>query len=115
MSYYKTGKGKPEEKFDLGYVVWGDANTAYGHTTHEPHHDAMPLLTAGIIVKNDAEGVTVAMDFSAEGAFRDYRFIPRVNVREVRILKKGVVARAPQWVMFPESPTQKKGRKRAKG
>lgn len=113
MSYYKVGKERPTEKFDLGYVVWGDANTAMGHTTHEPHHDVLPLLTAGLIVKNDAEGVTVAMDFSAEGTFRDYRFIPRVNIREVRVVERGVCARSPQFVVFPEPPKPKKVRKRA--
>lgn len=114
---YKLSDSKPEERFDIGYVIWGDANSSSGTAQHVPSHEAIPLLSAGVIVKDDAEGVTVAMDFSAEGAFREIRFIPRVNVTRVCVLKKDAVSRSPQWAKFPE-PLQLtkplKGRKKGK-
>lgn len=105
----KTNTKPTEESFDLGYVVWEDANSLVdGRTAHDPHHAAMPLVSSGFIVKSDDTGVTVAMDFSCEGAFREIRFIPRANVKEVRVLQKDAVRRSPQYVVFPE---RKKGKR----
>lgn len=111
---YKRTTSKPEESFDLGYVLWDDAQGQSGGATHEPPHAPIPLMTAGIIVKSDDSGVTLAMDFSAEGSFRDTRFIPRVNIRPggVKILQKGAIRRSPQWAMFPSpAKPRKKGKK----
>jgi hypothetical protein len=111
VSYTRT-TSKPEERFDIGYVLWEDANGRVdGASVHEPHHAALPLLSAGVIVKNDEKGVTLSMDFSCEGSFREIRFIPRVNVVEVKVLKRGAVARSPQYAVFPKVTPQKKGKR----
>lgn len=107
---YKRATSKLEESFDVGYVLWDDAQGHSGGATHEPIHAPVPLLTAGIIVKSDKSGVTLAMDFSAEGSFRDIRFIPKVNVRDVKVLQKATVRRSPQYAVLP-TPTKKGKRK----
>lgn len=115
MSYTRSHT-KPHESFDIGYVLWEDANSMSGGATHTPTHTSIPLLTAGVITQNDAAGVTVCMDFSAEGSFREVRFIPRVNVKDVRVLMKNAVSRAPQWASFPEpqQPPTKRTKRRKK-
>lgn len=97
----KTNTKPTEESFDLGYVVWEDANSLMGTTAHEPHHHAVPIVTAGLIAQNDDKGVTVAMDFGSDGGFREVRFIPRANVKEVRVVQKRTVARRQSYVVFP--------------
>ena len=98
---------KLEERYGVGYVVWEDANGDTS-TQHEVRHAPVPLLTAGLIVKSDQRGVTVAQDFAADGGFRDVKFIPRANVLEEKVLKAGVVSRSPQVVTLPAPPERKK-------
>lgn len=102
-------KARGQESFDLGYVVWEDANSDT-RTLHEVSHAPMPLMSAGIIVRSDETGVTLVQDFSSEGTLREVKFIPRVNIRQETVAIPNVVARAPQWAMFP-APPKKRGRR----
>lgn len=102
------------ESFGVGYVVWCDANGNYSNQTdHEPRHRGVTLLSAGVIVKSDKAGITLAQDFSEDGAFRDTKFIPRVNILHMEVLKKEAVRRSPQWAMMPAAQ-KKRGKKRGK-
>jgi hypothetical protein len=104
-----------KERFDVGYVLWADAMMDRKQT-HVPEHRAYTMLTAGILVKNDKKGVTVAQDMSEEGSLREVMFIPRQNVQYVKILERNVAERAPQMVALgPPAKTKARSKKTKRG
>ena len=69
-------------------VQWDDAHASSGiHTLDEVEefHKAKPTFTVGFLVKNDASGVTVAMDCweQEDEGCHTVTFIPRWMIRSI--------------------------------
>lgn len=70
-------------------VVWDDAHgDALGDLTEEEtrrdFHKPAPYVTFGLLVVDDAEGVTLACDHSAaDKTYRGRNFIPRAMIKEI--------------------------------
>ena len=68
---------------------WLDAhattNTPY--ELHEIPHKAQEITTYGLLLRDDAEGVTVANEYCGAGIYRGTTFVLRNNVIEVKPVK----------------------------
>ena len=84
---------KPMDK-SLVKVVWHDAHAAQGsamYAEHEIPHKALVVTTIGWLLRQDAEGVSVANEYCEDATFRGYTFIPSGMIQTV-----GAVLRAPR-------------------
>lgn len=74
-------------------VSWNDAHSpsagdSYTKTSVGEVHGSLPVLTSGWLLREDAEGITVAAEWYVEEAtFRGLTHIPAGMVREVLRLK----------------------------
>lgn len=93
-------EGQPKLDGRIVACSWKDAHfntdeVDAGDTTHRP----WIYVTAGILVKSDALGVTVAQDVGEDGKFRGRTFVPREMVID-------------EWDLGPVKPKVKR-KKRA--
>jgi len=74
-------------KLPLVAVRWDDAHgdavkqidAENVHQFHKPH----PIITFGLLIKDDEKGVTLLMEDTGDGDYRGPTFILRVNVQEM--------------------------------
>lgn len=72
----------------LVVVDWSDASYQRGECSVEEFVPRVVLCTAGHLVREDADTISVALDcYDAEGTWRHIQHIPKVNVLRVRRLK----------------------------
>jgi hypothetical protein len=93
--------GQPKLDGKIVAVSWNDAHfntdeVDAADTTHRP----WVYVTAGILVKSDAAGVTVAQDEGEDGKYRSRTFVPRAMIIE-------------EWEIGPVKPKRKRKRKEA--
>lgn len=76
-------KSKP--KRTVMYVEWFDASYQRGEFTEDELVSRVVLLSAGILVREDKETVSIALDqYEAGGTWRYIEHIPRVNILRIR-------------------------------
>jgi hypothetical protein len=95
--------GEPKLDGKIVCVSWNDAHfntdeVDAGDTTHRP----WVYVTAGILVKSDDAGVTIAQDEGEDGKFRGRTFVPRAMI--IR-----------EWEVGPVKPKQKRKRRHEQG
>ena len=67
-------------------VVWNDAHAALGssmYAEHEIPHKALMVSTIGWLLRQDAEGVSIANEYCEDATFRGYTFIPTGMIKSV--------------------------------
>ena len=74
-------------KFHLAAVIWEDANHSLEEYTPEEvardFHKPARETNYGLLIKDDAVGVTLACEEGADGNFRHTFFIPRAMIKDV--------------------------------
>ena len=78
-------------------VHWDDA---HGNTDTfndiDLDHKPWRFTTIGFLIKDDAKGISLAMDVTEDGVYRDHRFIPRQMIASMEIIKQGRTPRKPK-------------------
>lgn len=72
----------------FGHVLWDDANSPDAHTTYTADdiggvHGSMPILTSGWILKEDADGITVASEYCGANTYRGLTHVRPKMIIEV--------------------------------
>ena len=76
------------EKRTLALVEWFDASYQRGECTRDELVPTVVLESAGLLVREDAETISLALDkYPADGTWRYIEHIPKVNVRRIRRVK----------------------------
>jgi len=82
-------------KFHVGMIVWTDAVSFGGergqYDAHATPHHSLLMFSAGLILKSDKTGVSIAREISADADLRGVMFIPRGMVQKEIVYKKNVV------------------------
>ena len=68
-------------------VRWKDAHATAGTTAYELHelpHKASEILSYGLLLRDDADGISIASEDAGAGMFRGITFVPRALVVEVK-------------------------------
>jgi hypothetical protein len=69
----------------LAHVRWFDASFQRGEVTDDELVPRVEFETAGLLVREDAATISVALDWDESGRqWRYVQHIPKVNVRSVR-------------------------------
>lgn len=79
--------------FPFAAIRWQDAHCMSGTSEvalHEIHHGPAHYTRFGYILRQDAEGVTIASEASDESTYRNVDFIPAKMIVEVQVLKLSV-------------------------
>jgi len=74
----------------------GTATTTY--ELHELPHRAIEITTYGLLLRDDADGISIACEDCGDGCYRGVTFVPRVLVREVKPVKRPRKPKAPHVV-----------------
>ena len=76
--------------FSLVKVVWRDAHgSATGaYSLHEIPHEAIEVMSYGLLLKTDAVGVSIASERCGDDTYRGYTFIPTGMVVSVTPMKR---------------------------
>jgi len=72
-------------------LIWMDAHSpAYETevTSEEVEHKPMPIVTFGILLKDDTSGVSVASEQTGPDTYRGHTFVPRGMVTSVTVIRK---------------------------
>ena len=70
-------------------VIWDDAHGDLNETDDsEIEHDPVPIVSYGLLVKDDEKGITLFSEQTGESSYRGRGFIPRGMVRDVIQLRK---------------------------
>lgn len=69
---------------------WMDAHGTATNTyeLHELPHKALEIVTYGLLLRDDAEGVSIASEDCGGGCFRGVTFVPRSLVLAVKPIRK---------------------------
>jgi hypothetical protein len=70
---------------------WMDAHATAGTTAYELHelpHKASEITTYGLLLRDDAEGVSIATEDCGAGMYRGITFVPRALVVEAKPIKR---------------------------
>lgn len=68
-------------KYELWAVKWDDAHYQGGEFDRsEIIHRPWIYISTGILVLNDATGITLAMDIGEDGRFRGTNFVPKLMI-----------------------------------
>lgn len=89
---------------DLVKVTWLDAHGSAANVAYEIDeipHAAIKVVTYGILLKDDAIGVSIANEVCDTSVFRGYSFVPRVLVVKMEPVKK---PRKPKSESTPNDP-----------
>ncbi len=62
----------------------GTATSAY--SLHEIPHEAIEIVTYGLLLRSDDKGVTVASEECKDGTYRGCTFVPKELILELRNL-----------------------------
>ena len=94
-----ASSGEPKLDGRIVAVSWNDAHyntdeVEASETVHRP----WVYVTAGILVKSDEAGVTIAQDQGEDGKYRSRTFVPRAMVIQ-------------EWDVGPVRPKEKRKRK----
>jgi len=76
---------------DLVKVTWLDAHGSAANVAYEIDeipHVAIKVVSYGILLKDDAVGVSIASEVCDTSVFRGYSFVPRVLVVKMEPVKK---------------------------
>jgi hypothetical protein len=74
----------------LVWVRWLDAHATAGTTAYERHelpHRACEIITYGLLLRDDGDGISVAAEEAGGGLYRGVTFIPRALVLECKPVK----------------------------
>jgi hypothetical protein len=72
----------------LAYVRWFDASYQRGECTRDELVPRIEIESAGLLVREDGESVSLALDhYQADGTWRYIAHIPKVNILEIRRLR----------------------------
>jgi hypothetical protein len=72
----------------IAYVEWFDASYQRGECTDDELNPRVYLQSAGLLVREDAETVSLALDrYTPDETWRYIEHIPRVNISRFRKLK----------------------------
>jgi hypothetical protein len=93
--------GEPKLDGKIVAVSWNDAhfNTDEADASDTVHRPWV-YVTAGILVKSDETGVTIAQDEGEDGKYRGRTFVPRAMIIQ-------------EWEIGPVKPKRKRRRKQA--
>lgn len=75
---------------DEARVVWLDAHGVSGtdaFAIHEIPHAAIEITTRGVILRQDAAGITIAGESCADGTYRALTFVPAGMLVRVEFLE----------------------------
>lgn len=68
-----------------------DAHATAGTTAYELHelpHKASEITSYGLLLRDDADGVSIASEDAGAGMFRGITFVPRALVVELKPVKR---------------------------
>ena len=72
----------------LLWVRWFDASYQRGECTETELVTKVELESAGLLVREDEESVSIALDsYSNDGTWRYIEHIPKVNIRRMKRVK----------------------------
>lgn len=77
-------------KLPFAFVAWKDAHCVSGATEmsiHEIPHAAANYVLSGWVLRYDAEGITLASEYSSEGTYRGINFVPAGMIASVQLVK----------------------------
>lgn len=78
-------------------LTWMDAHATSGSTAYELHelpHRASRMVTYGLLLRDDADGVSIACEDAGGGLYRGITFVPRALVVSCKPLKRTRTKRA---------------------
>lgn len=79
---------KPSGKLTIALVKWFDASYQRGERSEEDLVPRVELVSAGLLVREDDETVSIALDrCDADGLWRDIEHIPKVNIRRIKRIR----------------------------
>lgn len=91
----KVQQEVPTKGLEVWGILWKDAHWDSGeYESHEIVHRPVNYVSIGIILRDDAEGITIATDICETGSFRGLNFIPVEMI--LKKWKVGVVAANPR-------------------
>lgn len=70
---------------------WMDAHATAATTAYELHelpHKAAEIVTYGLLLRDDADGISIATEDAGGGCYRGVTFVPRSLVLEVKPVVK---------------------------
>ena len=76
--------------YSLVKVVWRDAHgSATGaYSLHEIPHEAIEVMSYGLLLRQDAVGVSIASERCGDDTYRGYTFIPTGMVVGITPMKR---------------------------
>ena len=81
-------------RWDLAEVTWGDAHGSDNGWVEpdELEHGPEAMITVGMIVTDDDEGITLCLSRHFDGTrVGGYIFIPRQNITSVKVLQTAYI------------------------
>jgi len=76
---------KSSGKRTVAFVRWFDASYQRGECTLDEMVPRVDLESAGLLVREDEESVSIALDqYSGDGTWRYIEHIPKVNILAIR-------------------------------
>ena len=77
-------------KPELVALRWLDAHGTATNTyeLHELPHKALEIVTYGLLLRDDEQGISLACEDCGGGTYRGVTFIPRALVVDVRPIKR---------------------------
>lgn len=78
-------KQKASKKRTVVLIRWFDASYQRGECSAEELEPRVELESAGLLVSEDEESISIALDqYEPDGIWRYIEHIPKVNVRSIR-------------------------------
>lgn len=99
MEAAQVGQGREGRvKPPLIALRWMDAHGTATNTyeTHELPHKALEITTYGLLLRDDADGVSIANEDCGSGCYRGVTFVPRVLIVEIKHLTRARKKREQQ-------------------
>jgi hypothetical protein len=78
---------------------WKDAHATAATTAYELHelpHKASEIITYGLLLRDDDEGISIASEDAGAGMYRSVTFVPRSLVIEYKPVKRARKPKAQQ-------------------
>lgn len=78
----------PPKFFEVAVIKWLDAFKQTGEVAHQDiRRGGMWILTAGIVISNDKESISVCADYDENADYRDITTIPKKYIKRLKIIK----------------------------
>lgn len=72
----------------LAYVRWRDSSYQRGECTREELERGVELESAGLLIEEDEDGISIALDrYAGDAAYRHIESIPKACIIEVKKVK----------------------------